>query len=169
MIDPRILRAQQEAQEAKEKAEKFEAKNWEYRRALRERINQNPEWRGLQGYPLVGQQMALEDAAHYFTLRDMESPAIANQWLQFRKAQIQRAIQEELKTQTVMVVHDTVVAAAAVGARSVGGMASPPIPVPPPKEMQEVPTGQAAKAGNTAQSLGTATSWHYDFLEKLAR
>ena len=154
-IDPRILQAQEEARKAKEKAEKFEAKKWEHRRALSERINQNPQWRGLQGYPMVGLRMAQEDAAHYFALRDMESAATANQWLQFRKAQIQKAMQEEIKTQAIMVAHDTVVAAAAAGAQAGGGTVAN--------------VGQAAKGGKTAQSLGTATSWHYDLLEKLTQ
>jgi hypothetical protein len=155
-IDPRILRAQQEAQEAKEKAERFEARKWEYRRTIQERINQNPEWRGLQGYPFVGQQMALEDAAHYFALRDIENPTIAKQWLDFRKAQIQRAMQEEIRTQAIMAAHDTAVAVAAVGAQAVGD-----------EEVKNA--GQAAKAGNAAQTLATATSWHYDFLDKFTR
>lgn len=169
-IDPRILQAQQEAKAAEEKARKIENRKWEYRRALRQQVNQSTQLRGFEGEALVAREQAQEDAAQYFTLREFEGSANAQQWLAYRKAEILKGVEAAQRAQGPIALYNTAKLIAAAGAQAAGpeivASSSRPLAQEEVDRLEVQNVGQAAKLQNQVRAQKETGILHYDLLVK---
>jgi hypothetical protein len=150
-IDPRILRGQQEAAEAKDRQRVFVQKAMEYRSQLQQRVNQDRGLYMLNGHDRVGLQLAVKDAAEYFARRDLDGPALAKAWLNVRLQELQQQMTKDKEVNALATIHDTAVIGAAAIAHAATGN-------------EVAGTGQAAKMNKVASGEAVGTKRHYDML-----
>jgi hypothetical protein len=120
-IDPRILEHRMRAEEAAKRQKVFDDAKAKHRASLWEGVRKSRQYNLSD--PAVA--MAVEDAAHYFALRQTESDDQAKTWLNARLSSLQEGYERlESKTQPMAVAHDTLIASAALaaGAKGSGNM-----------------------------------------------
>jgi len=110
-IDPRVLEAQRQAQEAAKRQQRFDAIKIRYAQALWQRVHKN---RSLYLRNRAAQAAAVSDGAHYLALRDVDGHAAASVWIRSR----QNAIRQVTKKSERNIAVGLYGIAAAVGENS---------------------------------------------------
>jgi len=116
-IDPRILEFQRRSEEAARKRKVFDKEKATHRGILWARVRKSRAYNPTD----PGVAMAVEDAAHYFALSQTASRDKAKAWLDGRLSRLQTGCDKlKNKTKPIAVAHDTLIAAAALGAGAQG-------------------------------------------------
>lgn len=116
-VDPRILEHRMRAEEAAKRQKVLDDAKAKHRASLWEGVRKSRQYNPSD----PGVAMAVEDAAHYFALRQTESEDQAKAWLSARLSSLQEGYENlENRTHPVAVAHDTVIAVAALGAGASG-------------------------------------------------
>jgi hypothetical protein len=116
-IDPRILEFRRRSEEAAKKRKILDQAKAKHRDILWNRVRRSKSYDPTD----PGVIMAVEDVAHYFALSQTASREEAKAWLDNRLFRLQTAHEKlKNKTQPIAVAHDTIIAAAALGAGESG-------------------------------------------------